>query len=323
MRTVITITLFGVLSVAFKMPQDESCLCGLAKRKDFGKALEEPVKSGIMGGKEAEVNEYPWMVALSNGCGGSLITNQWVLTAGHCLENEETSLIKLDLGDHNKRLSIEARNISKEIEQFFVHPRYENSTPEQKGPNYDFALIKLKTKIDWSEHPNIRPICLPYPDETYAGKTAIASGWGAARGRPLSRGPSDPPPPGPRPATTELREVDIEVLTNKDCAERYSSDSRYRITDAMLCAISPGKDSCNGDSGGPLVVAEGDGETPGQNYRLVGVVSYGDQECGHHLDRPGVYARVTEVLPWIHEKLKADNAMFCPASTFFRTDIWV
>ena len=82
MRTVITITLFGVLSVAFKMPQDESCLCGLAKRKDFGKALEEPVKSGIMGGKEAEVNEYPWMVALSNGCGGSLITNQWVLTAG-------------------------------------------------------------------------------------------------------------------------------------------------------------------------------------------------------------------------------------------------
>ena len=38
----------------------------------------------------------------------------------------------------------------------------------------------------------------------------------------------------------------------------------------MLCAISPGKDSCNGDSGGPLVVAEGDGETPGQNYRLVG-----------------------------------------------------
>ena len=37
----------------------------------------------------------------------------------------------------------------------------------------------------------------------------------------------------------------------------------------MLCAGAPGKDSCNGDSGGPLVVAEGDGETPGQNYRLV------------------------------------------------------
>ena len=205
MRTVITITLFGVLSVAFKMPQDESCFCGLAKRKDFGKAVAESVRSGIVGGKEAEVNEYPWMVALYNGCGGSLITDQWVLTAGHCLEEMETSNMKIDLGDHNKNLTIEARNISREIEKYFIHPRYQASTSEQKGPDYDFGLIKLKTKIDWSEHPNIRPICLPYPDETYAGKTAIVSGWGAARGRRV---------------TTELREVDVEVLTNKVNVER-------------------------------------------------------------------------------------------------------
>ena len=79
---------------------------------------------------------------------------------------------------------------------------------------------------------------------------------------------------------TDLMGFRVAALNHKptckqDCAERYSnsSGSRYRITDAMLCAVSPGKDSCKGDSGGPLVVAEGDGETPGQNYRLVGAAA--------------------------------------------------
>ena len=45
-----------------------------------------------------------------------------------------------------------------------------------------------------------------------------------------------------------------------------------------------------GDSGGPLVCSKsGDGVTPGQNYDLIGVVSWG-KSCA--LPKyPGVYAR--------------------------------
>jgi secreted trypsin-like serine protease len=37
----------------------------------------------IIGGHNA-TETYPWMVALSNGCGGSLVAPQWIITANHC-----------------------------------------------------------------------------------------------------------------------------------------------------------------------------------------------------------------------------------------------
>lgn len=46
----------------------------------------------IVGGKETTVNGYPWQVAILDKtsnipwCGGSIISNQWVITAGHCID---------------------------------------------------------------------------------------------------------------------------------------------------------------------------------------------------------------------------------------------
>lgn len=59
------------------------------------------------------------------------------------------------------------------------------------------------------------------------------------------------------------------------------------ITDAMICASAPGKDSCFGDSGGPLTV----------NGTLEGVVSFG-WGCADSR-YPGVYSRVAYVRDWI------------------------
>ena len=87
-----------------------------------------------------------------------------------------------------------------------------------------------------------------------------------------------------------LREVDVEVISNSQCKNAYGSS----ISARMLCAITAGgkggKDACQGDSGGPLVSSgTGDGVTAGQNYDLVGVVSWG-AGCADK-DYPGVYAR--------------------------------
>ncbi len=58
----------------------------------------------IIGGEDAPFLKYPWMASLqkSSGhfCGGSLINNKWVLTAAHCIENENIKSFKVILGEH-------------------------------------------------------------------------------------------------------------------------------------------------------------------------------------------------------------------------------
>ena len=80
-------------------------------------------------------------------------------------------------------------------------------------------------------------------------------------------------------------------LTRSECRSQGYASSQ--ITDSMMCAADPGKDACQGDSGGPLMGVE-----PSTNrIYLAGVVSWG-VGCGRE-DLPGVYAKVSNYVPWI------------------------
>merc|ERR1711973_444438 len=262
------------------------CKCGLAKRA-----------TRIVGGQITEVNEYPWQVGLvSRGsnfvwCGGALISDQWILTAAHCVENANFQVL---LGEHDYMDSSEADSIRSGISAAINHPSYDASTTD-----YDFSLVKLSEPVDFSQHPHIRPICLPADDsETYADFDAIVTGWGTT-----SSGGS---------TSAKLREVVVQVLSNEQCRKTEYASSE--ITDQMLCAgvDKGGKDACQGDSGGPLITSSGgDGTTPGQNYEHIGVVSWGIG-CARPT-YPGVYARVTNQLSWIQSFLDT-SGQSCPAS---------
>ena len=59
-----------------------------------------PVGSRIVGGTQAEKGSWPWQAMLADAggnrdqfCGGSLIDQQWVLTAAHCVDGEDESQI--------------------------------------------------------------------------------------------------------------------------------------------------------------------------------------------------------------------------------------
>ena len=62
----------------------------------------------VIGGAVAEPHTWPWSVALlkfgTYFCGGSLIDNQWVLTAAHCLFNREhqAEFMEVVLGEHDR-----------------------------------------------------------------------------------------------------------------------------------------------------------------------------------------------------------------------------
>ena len=270
------------------------CLCGVAARS-----------TKIVGGRETGVNEYPWQVGFKRKdrsymfCGGSLISNQWVLSAAHCFccgeGKDDPTKYDAVLGEHDYKDNTETEHVTKDIEIIINHPDYEET---DYYINFDFSLIKLKSFINFSAYPHIRPVCLPTsPDKTYEDYDAVTTGWGAT---------------GDGRLANKLQELTVRVLSNKGCREDY----RYhhsQIKDQMLCAYNSGKDSCQGDSGGPLVTAgHGSGVVPGQNYELIGVVSSG-VSCADP-EFPGVYARVNNQLDWIRETT-AQGWSSCPRSS--------
>jgi len=279
----------------------DDCYCGLAKRE-----------RRIIGGEETEVNEYPWQVLIytkrgyTNACvtgeflcGGSVIGDQWVLTAAHCLALEcglTTAEVEVYLGEHNRKENTEADEIQVNVAEMIRHGQYDAETVD-----YDFALLKLTDKIDFGSHPHIRPICLPAPgsNNDYNDYVAVVTGWGVTDDGTTS---------------DYLREVDVTVVTNTECNTAYTSTG-YSITQQMICAAEAnnlgGKDACGGDSGGPMITKEtgSSGTVPGQNYELIGVVSWGNG-CALK-DYPGVYARVTTLMDWIQEKT-VGSWMTCP-----------
>ena len=213
----------------------------------------EAKTSKILNGAETNISKWPWMAGLIragfdvfNGqfCGGTLISDRWVLTAAHCVIDETTTTIKILTG--HTRLSDATDNDLLAVSQVIIHPAFNQITLDS-----DLALLEL------SEVTTLTPIQMlgRYSLNDSPGLTAIAIGWGDTSSVAFAF-----------PDTLQV--VDLPLVSNDLCAERTSF-----ITDNMLCAgFSSGtKDTCSGDSGGPLVVFD---ETS-QLWHQVGITSFG------------------------------------------------
>jgi len=275
-----------------------NCQCG---RKQTGNQ-----ESGdyIINGQPADINEYPWMVLLTKTvdpivklhCGGSLISNQWILTAAHCTRGYKASDIQVVLGLYNL-LSVK-HELRRNIVEIINHPKFKwiEYKPPKKGlikADYDFALLKMKEPVDFITNQHIRPICLPTnPPRQYEGAKAITTGWGKIHQCPFQY-----------PFPDKLQEINLDVISNDDCQRFYKKDSpnNPKITWQSICAYAPGQGDSTGygDSGGPLIV------NVGGYYELVGVTSWSDGDCLVK-DLPSVFARVTSVIDWIKEYIKDD-----------------
>lgn len=245
-------------------------------------AAAAPAAPDVIKGTPALQKDYGWQVALimaeatpQNGtfCGGTRIGSEWVLTAAHCLHTEKCNYYKpsaFSVGygavalDQIKRIKVQEIHIAKGYEC----GKFLN----------DIALLRLHKPADKS-----RLISLPsVADETNFAATTldlIVAGWGFTSASGIG--------------SSILLETKVKVVSYGVC--NGTGQYNGRVPQNAMCAGQPGE-ACKGDSGGPLFTRKK--TSTGQLEAVqIGVVSHGDG-CGH-VNRPGIYSRITPHLSWI------------------------
>ena len=306
-RTLISTALFIGISVstlsigvssssAETLDTEASLRHGPAPYKETVERYLDKKNRKIVGGTPAPTGSYPWQVSLvvswisdpSDGhfCGGSVISNRWILTAAHCVVDLEPHHLKVIAGTTVLNGTRgQSRNVNRIL---LMKQKYNPQTY-----NNDIALLQLFKPLTLDGGDKVGTIgAVTIEQENYlfaGGKKLTVSGWGATEEG------------GDTVAT--LRYVEVPPVAREDCNSALSYDGA--ITEKMICAgvMSGGEDSCQGDSGGPLT-----GLTEEGLAVQVGIVSWGEG-CARPR-KPGVYARVSQFRNWISTCIENPNA--CP-----------
>ncbi|KAG6448376.1 hypothetical protein O3G_MSEX005459 [Manduca sexta] len=294
-------------------------------------------KGRIVGGTTAKPHSHPYLVSLqyrllwirAHFCGGALLNENWVLSAGHCVDQPwYIRWIPVDLiagidDVDNFGPTAQIGTIAQKI----PHPLYGGDI----GP-YDIAMIQMKAPFRLTKE--VQPINLPINNNLRSQYQHLTvAGWGSLKTTAFI--PDLP---------SRLQEVEVTYIPFDECYDAIDEVSSEGDEEnpldrvAHLCTgpLSGGIAACSGDSGGPLIqyispsfedtnatenpianeinVEENDFKTDEPNKILntnvidnripivIGVVSWGISPCGVK-GAPTIYTNVSSYMNFINKYL--------------------
>lgn len=246
-------------------------------------AKDTSISAKIIGGEEADPQGWHWMTALvyrdqdayyGQFCGASLIDEQWVVTAAHCIEGRSADELDVVINQHDLTIDSGERI---QVAAIFQHERYNTNTMDS-----DIALLLLASP---SNQVPIEPVPARDPERlTQPFTQATVLGWGDTT-------------PGNGEYPEVLMAVDVPILP--PVIGKMIYQDAFTLTMMAAGPRDGGADTCYGDSGGPLIIPNSDYS----DYVLAGITSwgYGCAEAGS----PGVYTRVSRFTAWIDQTIDA------------------
>jgi secreted trypsin-like serine protease len=272
----------------------------LASLLAVGTATAKPAASNpratasVIGGHGTEIADFPALAYIEGvqatdgyACSGTVVAPRVVLTAGHCVEDLESSSlvqpgeIKVATGISNLQ-HIPEEKVS-DVSQVLVYPHFDPALLHG-----DAGLLILSSPVA------AQPIELASKAEGSlyaAGKKLKVAGWGIDRidGNDHAHTP------------LQLQSAVVPIDAAEDCRTGVSHFYSFFDPNRQVCTLDAPQfkvSPCNGDSGGPAIARGADG-TPVE----IGIVSMGDADCSP--DSPAVYTRVDQISGWVKHWIDA------------------